>query len=58
MATSRTEGLFAPPRFPSTGVQFEPPSSVQMFWGAVYGDLVDKFGVGWGFHYQMPEAAD
>lgn len=30
----------------------------QMFWGAVYGDLVDKFGVGWGFHYQMPEAAD
>lgn len=27
-----------------------------MFWGAVYGDLVDKFGIGWGLHYQSPEA--
>ena len=26
-----------------------------MFWGAVYGDLIDKFGIGWGFHYQIPE---
>jgi len=26
----------------------------KMFWGAVYGDLVDKFGVGWGFHHQLP----
>jgi PhnB protein len=25
------------------------------FWGAVYGDLVDKFGIGWGLHYQLPE---
>jgi PhnB protein len=25
------------------------------FWGAVYGDLVDKFGVGWGLHFQLPE---
>ena len=27
----------------------------KMFWGAVYGDLIDKFGVGWGLHYQLPE---
>lgn len=26
----------------------------EMFWGAVYGDLVDKFGVAWGLHYQRP----
>lgn len=25
------------------------------FWGALYGDLIDKYGVGWGFHYQYPE---
>lgn len=25
------------------------------FWGAVYGDLVDKYGIGWGLHYQVPE---
>lgn len=25
------------------------------FWGAVYGDLVDKFGIFWGLHYQLPE---
>ena len=25
------------------------------FWGAVYGDLIDKFGIGWGLHYQLPE---
>ena len=25
------------------------------FWGAVYGDLVDKFGVLWGLHYQLAE---
>ncbi|MDC7224694.1 MAG: VOC family protein [Spirochaetales bacterium] len=25
------------------------------FWGAFYGDLVDKFGVGWGMHYQLPD---
>lgn len=27
----------------------------RQFWGAVYGDLVDKFGIGWGLHYQMTE---
>ncbi len=26
----------------------------KVFWGAVYGSLIDKFGVGWGFHYQLP----
>lgn len=25
------------------------------FWGAIYGDLVDKYGIGWGLHYQIPE---
>jgi PhnB protein len=27
----------------------------RMFWGAIYGDLIDKFGIGWGLHYQIPE---
>ena len=27
----------------------------KMFWGAVYGDLIDRFGTGWGLHYQEPE---
>lgn len=27
----------------------------RMFWGAVYGDLVDKFGIGWGLHYELSE---
>ena len=27
----------------------------RMFWGAIYGGLVDRFGIGWGFHYQPPE---
>jgi PhnB protein len=27
----------------------------QTFWGAVYGDLVDKFGIGWGLHFQESE---
>ena len=27
----------------------------EQFWGAVYGSLIDKFGIGWGFHYQKPE---
>ena len=26
-----------------------------MFWGAVYGDLADKFGVNWGCHHQLSE---
>jgi PhnB protein len=26
-----------------------------LFWGAVYGDLIDKFGIGWGLHYQIPQ---
>ena len=30
----------------------------RMFWGAVHGDLVDKYGVGWGFHHQLPEDSD
>ncbi len=25
------------------------------FWGAVYGDVIDKFGIGWGLQYQLPE---
>jgi len=25
------------------------------FWGSVYGDLVDKFGIGWGLDYQVTE---
>jgi PhnB protein len=25
------------------------------FWGAIYGDLIDRFGIGWGLHYQLPE---
>jgi PhnB protein len=25
------------------------------FWGAVYGDLVDRFGIGWGLDYELPE---
>lgn len=29
----------------------------RQFWGAVYGDLVDKYGVGWGLHHQLPEGA-
>lgn len=24
------------------------------FWGSVYGDLVDKFGTGWGLEFQEP----
>ena len=27
----------------------------KMFWGAVYGDLIDKFGISWGLDYQLPE---
>lgn len=27
----------------------------KMFWGAVYGDLIDKYGFGWGLHYQLPD---
>ncbi len=27
----------------------------KMFWNAIYGDLIDKFGIGWGLHYQLPE---
>jgi PhnB protein len=27
----------------------------EQFWGAVYGSLIDKFGVGWGFHFQIEE---
>lgn len=27
----------------------------EQFWGAVYGSLIDKFGIGWGFHYDIPQ---
>lgn len=27
----------------------------EQFWGAVYGSLIDRFGIGWGFHYQIAE---
>ncbi|MBF9015183.1 MULTISPECIES: VOC family protein [unclassified Oceanispirochaeta] len=25
------------------------------FWGSIYGDLVDKFGTGWGLEYPLPK---
>jgi PhnB protein len=25
------------------------------FWGAIYGDLLDKYGIFWGLHYQLSE---
>jgi uncharacterized glyoxalase superfamily protein PhnB len=27
----------------------------EQFWGAVYGSLIDKFGIGWGFQYDIPQ---
>lgn len=27
----------------------------KMFWGALYGDLIDKYGIGWGLHYQISD---
>ena len=27
----------------------------ETFWGSVYGDLFDKFGVFWGLHFQLPQ---
>lgn len=24
------------------------------FWGAIYGSLIDQFGIPWGLHYQLP----
>ena len=26
----------------------------EQFWGAVYGSLIDTYGIGWGFHYDLP----
>ncbi len=26
-----------------------------MFWNAVYGSLVDKFGIGWSLDYELPK---
>jgi PhnB protein len=23
------------------------------FWGAVYGSLIDRFGINWGFHFDL-----
>ncbi len=25
------------------------------FWGALYGDFIDKYGTSWGLHFQYPE---
>jgi PhnB protein len=25
------------------------------FWGAVYGSVIDKYGIRWGFNYSIPE---
>jgi PhnB protein len=25
------------------------------FWGSIYGDLVDKFGIGWGLEFPLPK---
>lgn len=33
-------------------VEMEPG---EVFWGAYYASLVDKFGIGWGLHFQLPE---
>ena len=27
------------------------------FWGSVYGDVIDKYGTGWGLEYELPEEA-
>jgi PhnB protein len=27
----------------------------KQFWGAVYGSLIDRFGVSWGFDYELPQ---
>lgn len=27
----------------------------KMFWGAIYGDLIDKYGTGWGLHFTPEE---
>lgn len=26
----------------------------RQFWGAVYGSLIDRFGISWGFHFDLP----
>lgn len=35
------------------GAQISMPVD-RVFWGSVYGSLVDRFGVSWGFEYQIP----
>ncbi len=25
------------------------------FWGSIYGDVIDKFGIGWGIEHALPE---
>jgi len=27
----------------------------RQFWGAVYGSLIDRFGISWGFHFDLPQ---
>lgn len=27
----------------------------KQFWGAVYGSLTDRFGISWGFHFDLPQ---
>lgn len=38
----------------SEGAQINMPIEAS-FWGAIYGDLVDQFGTGWGLHFQLPD---
>lgn len=27
----------------------------KVFWGSVYGSVIDKFGISWGFEFQIPQ---
>lgn len=37
----------------SEGATITMPIETQ-FWGAVYGSLIDRFGINWGFHFDLP----
>jgi PhnB protein len=39
----------------SAGAKINAPLKVE-FWGSMYGDLTDKFGVRWMFNYDLPKA--
>jgi len=28
----------------------------KQFWGAVYGSLIDRYGISWGFHFDLPRS--